>query len=84
MNEHVIVGEDLQHVNKLLPVSEKRGRIFNCVITTYLIPGYCVKEIITFVLLYSLVEGEVAHSYTHTHTKENVVVCVYICVSFCN
>jgi len=25
MNEHVLVGEYLQHVNKLLPVSEKQG-----------------------------------------------------------
>lgn len=57
--------------------------MFNCVVRTDLIPGYCVKEIITFILLYSLVEGEVVHSYTHTH-QENVVVCVYICVSFCN
>jgi hypothetical protein len=25
MNEHVLVGKDLQRVNKLLPVSEKQG-----------------------------------------------------------
>lgn len=25
MNEHVLVGEDLQHVNKLLPIAEKQG-----------------------------------------------------------
>jgi hypothetical protein len=25
INEHVLVGEDLQHVSKLLPISEKQG-----------------------------------------------------------
>lgn len=66
-----------------LPISEKFDWIFYCLVRTDLIPGYCVKEIITFLLLYSVVEGEVVHIYTHTH-QENAVVCVHISVSFCN